>query len=72
MSEHLKTQPTKRPTRKVRWGAYVVAVLTLAAYVAGALQGEELVSQEAALQALGVLVGGVTIVGTEYMVREEG
>lgn len=71
MSEHLKTQPTPKPVRKVRWGAYAVAALTVATYVAGVIQGEELVSQEAALQALGVLAGGVAIVGTEYMVKEE-
>lgn len=71
MTKHLKTQPTLKPTRKVRAGGYVVAAATVAAYVVGAVQGAEIVSAEAATEALRILIGGLALLGTQWMTKEE-
>lgn len=54
----LADQPTKKPTRKLRAAGVVLAALTVATYVTGAISGNEVVDQEAALNALGVLLSG--------------
>jgi hypothetical protein len=64
-------QPTKKPVRKVRIAGYVAAGLTVATYVVSAAQGEAVVSQEAFLNALGVLTAGLVPVISAYLAKEE-
>jgi hypothetical protein len=67
----LVDQPTKRPTRKLRAVGLVLAVLTVATYVTGALSGNEIVDQEAALNALGVLLSGGIPWVAGFLARDE-
>ena len=67
----LVTQPSVKPTRKLRAAGYVLAFLTAATYAVGAIQGEEIIDQESGLEALGVLLAGGLPWVTGYFARSE-
>lgn len=67
----LVDQPSIKPTRKLRAAGYVLAFLTVSTYVLGAVQGEEIIDQESAFEALGVLLAGGIPWLTGYLTRSE-
>jgi hypothetical protein len=67
----LVEQPTKKPVRKLRIAGYVLAGLTVVTYVVGAIQGSEVVDEDAALQALGVLLSGLVPWLAAYLAKSE-
>ncbi len=63
MTTELVKQPTNRPIRKVKFAGIAAALLTVVTYAVSAAQGEAVISQQAALDAVVVLlVGGVPVV----------
>ena len=73
---HLVVQATKQPIRKVRFGTLAALALTLITYVVSASQGEAIISNEAAIDALTALgaaaVPLVTAWFTKSAVTEAG
>lgn len=67
----LVNQPTAKPTRKLRAGGYILAGLTVATYVVGAITGEAVIDEDAGMQALGVLLSGGIPWLTAYFTRNE-
>lgn len=67
----LINQPSIKPTRKLRAAGFVLAALTIGTYVIGAAQGNELVDQQSALEAAGVLLAGGIPWLTGYLTRSE-
>ena len=71
MTKHLKSQPSLKPIRKVRWAAYASAGLTVVTYIVTAAQGDAVVSQEAFQNALGVLTTSLVPVLMSWLAKAD-
>ena len=67
----LVEQPTKKPVRKVRLASYVLAGLTTATFILGLFTGQESISQDEGLRAIGVLLSGGIPLVTAYFAKSE-
>jgi hypothetical protein len=67
----LVSQPSAKPTRKVRIAGYATAALTIAVYVASAIGGEEVISEEALTNAITVLGTALVPVVSAWLAKSD-
>jgi pyruvate/2-oxoacid:ferredoxin oxidoreductase beta subunit len=67
----LVSQPSAKPTRKVRIAGYATAALTIAVYVASAIGGEEVISEEALTKAITALGTALVPVVSAWLARSD-